>query len=116
MFPVFVLHSLHLPSLKVHKFFLNLLFSTQCVTIISWMFFFFHLNVAIGSFLKIYLKFLFMCKTFSFFLIILIIFGRNWLYVIMKGIMFDFSCVSFPIIRSILLSIYPPRCSLINDG
>ena len=104
MFPVFVLHSVHLPSFKVFKFFLILLFSTQCVTIISWVFFFFHLNVAIGSFLKIYLKFLFMCKTFPFFLIILIIFGRNQLYVIMKGIMFDFSCVSFPIIRSILLS------------
>ena len=90
------------------KFNLTLAFSSQCVPRISWMFLF-PLNAVIGSFLKISLSFWFTCKTFQFLLMVLVIFGRNWLYVITKGILSDFFHVPFSIIRSIeyiYISIY----------
>ena len=76
----------------------------------------FCLNDVIDIFLKISLKFLSICKIFLFFLMVLVTLGRNWLYVIMIGILSDFCCVSFSIIRSILLSrLFLLRCLLIND-
>ena len=84
----FWLHSVHLASFKVFKSFLILPFFIQCFPIISCMFLF-SLNAAIGSFLKIYLRFLFTCKIFQFFLMVLVIFSRNQLYVITRGILYD---------------------------
>ena len=67
-------------------------------------------------FWKIFLKFLLISKILRFFLMVLVIFGRNQLCVIARVILFDFSCVSFSVIRSILLSrLILSRCSLIND-
>ena len=113
IFPAFDLHGVHLPSFKVFKSFLILPFSIQYIRIIPWMFLF-RFNDSIGSFLKISLKFLFIY--FQFFLMVLVIFGRNMLYVITRGILSDFCCVCFTVTRSILLSrpIFS-RCSLIND-
>ena len=116
IFPAFDLHDVHLPSFKIFKSFLTLPFSIQCVPIISWMVLF-HLNAVIGSFLKIYLKNSFICKKFQYFLMVLVISGRNWFYVITRDILSDFWRVSFSVIRSILLSsLIFSRCSLINDG
>ena len=113
-FPAFDLHRVHLPSLEVFKSFLTLLFSIQCVSIISWMFLL-RLNAAISSFLKLFLRFSFISKIFQFFLMVLVIFGRSRLYVITRGILSDFFHVSFSVIRSILLrSLILSRCSLIN--
>ena len=116
IFQAFDVHGVHLPSFKAFKFFLTLLFSIECVPIIFWMVLF-RLNAVIGSFLKIALRFLFICKIFQFFLMVLIIFGRNQLYVITRGILSDFFRLSFSVIRSIKLSrLILSRCSLINDG
>ena len=116
IFPTFDLHGVHLSSFKGFKSFLILPLSTQCVPIISWMFLF-RLNALTGSFFKISLKFSFICKIFQFFLMVLVIFGRNRLYVIKRGILFDFCRVSLSVMRSILLSrLVIWRCSLINDG
>ena len=57
--------------------------------ITSWMFLF-RLNAAIGSFLKISLRFSITCKIFQFFLMVLVVFVRNQLHVITRGILFDF--------------------------
>ena len=52
----------------------------------------------------------------QFFLMALVIFGRNWFHVITKGILSDICRLSFFLIRSILLSrLSLPRCWLIND-
>ena len=103
-------------NLLKSKSFLTLPCSIQCVPIVFWMFLF-RLNAVIGSFLKISLKFSFICKTIQFFLMVLVIFDRNRLYVITKGILSDFCRVSFSVIKSILLSrLILSRCSLINDG
>ena len=52
----------------------------------------------------------------QFFLMALVIFGRNWFHVITKGILSDICRLSFFLIRSILLSrLSLPRCGLIND-
>ena len=76
----------------------------------------FCLNDVIDIFLKISLKFLSICKIFLFFLMVLVTLGRNWLYVIMIGILSDFCCVSFSTIRSVLSSksIFS-RCLMISD-
>ena len=99
----FDMHGVHLPSVKVFICFLTLPFSVKCVSIISWMFLF-RLSAVIGSFLKISLKFSFICKVFQFFLMSLVIFGRNRFYVITRDILFDFCRVSFSVISLILLS------------
>ena len=52
--------------------------------------FLFRLNVAIGSFLKITLRLLITCKIFQFFLMVLVVFVRNQLYVITRGILSEF--------------------------
>ena len=52
----------------------------------------------------IFESFWFVCKMFQFFLMVLVIFSRNRLYVIMGGIWSDFCCVPLSGIRSILLS------------
>ena len=75
-FLAFDLYVVHLPYFKVFKSFLTLPFSIQCVPIIYSMFMF-HLNADIGSFLKISLKFSFICKIFQFFLMVSVVFGRN---------------------------------------
>ena len=103
IFPAFGLHGVHLPSFKVFKYFLTLPCSIQCVPIISWMFLF-RLNAAIGSFLKISLTLLFICKIFQFFLMVLVIFGRYRIYINTRGILCDFSGVYFSVIRSVLLN------------
>ena len=114
--PAFELHGVQLPSFKVFKSFWTLTFSIQCVPMISWMFLF-CINGAISSILKISLKFWFICKVFQFFLMVLAVFSRNQWYVITRGILSDFSCVSFSVIRSILLyRLILSRCPLINDG
>ena len=87
-FPAFDLHSVQLPSFKVFKSFLILPLSIQCVPIISWMLLF-CLNAVIGSFLKIFLRFLFTRKIFQFFVMVLVIFCRNQLYIIKRGILSD---------------------------
>ena len=99
IFPAFDLHGVHLPSFKVFRFLLTLPFSIQCLPIISWIFLF-CLNAVIGSFLKISLRFLFICKIFQFFQMVLVIFDRNRLYVITRGILSDFFA-SFAVMRSI---------------
>ena len=99
IFPAFDLHGVHLPSFKVFRFLLTLPFSIQCLPIISWIFLF-RLNAVIGSFLKISLRFLFICKIFQFFQMVLVIFDRNRLYVITRGVLPDFFA-SFAVIRSI---------------
>ena len=48
-----------------------------------------------------FLRFSFICKIIQFFLMVLVIFGRNRLYVITRGILFDFFRVSFSVIKSI---------------
>ena len=53
----------------------------------------FRLNAVIGSFLKISLTFSITCKTFHFFLVVLVIFVRNQLYVITRDILSDFICI-----------------------
>ena len=98
--PTFELHGVHLPSFEIFKFNLTLAFSSQCVPRISWMFLF-PLNAVVGSFLKISLSFWFTCKTFQFLLMVWVIFGRNRLYVITRGILSDFFHVPFSKIRSI---------------
>ena len=92
IFPAFDLHGVHLPSFKVFRFLLTLPFSIQCLPIISWIFLF-CLNAVIGSFLKISLRFLFIFKIFQFFQRVLVIFDRNRLYVITRGILSDYFCV-----------------------
>ena len=73
---------------------LDIFVSFKCtVPIISWMFLF-RLNDVV-SFLKIPLKFSFICKIFQFFLMILVILGRNRLYVIMWDVLSDFCSVFF---------------------
>ena len=57
--------------------------------ITSWMFLF-RLNAVIGSFLKISLRILITCKIFQFFLMVLVVFVRNQLHVITRGVLFDF--------------------------
>ena len=99
IFPAFDLHGVHLPSFKVFRFLLTLPFSIQCLPIISWIFLF-CLNAVIGSFLKISLRFLFIYKIFQFFQMVLVIFDRNRLYVITRGVLPDFFA-SFAVIRSI---------------
>ena len=103
IFPAFDLNGVHLPSFKVFKSFLTFPLGIQCVPIISCMFLF-RLDAATGSILKISLRFLFICKMFQFFLMVLVIIGRNRLYVITRGICLIFFCLSFSVIRSILLS------------
>ena len=98
IFPVFALHGVHLPSFKDFKSLLTLLFSIQYVSIISEMFLF-RLNAVIGSFSKIYLRFSFICKVFQFFVIVLVIFGRNRLHVITRSVLSDFFRVSFSIMK-----------------
>ena len=61
--------------------------------------FLFHLNAVVGSFLKISLRLSITCKIFKFFLMVLVVFVRNQLYVITRGILSDFFCL-------ILISIY----------
>ena len=82
---------------------MTLLFSIQCVPIFFWMWLFF-LNAVVGlnAVLKIHLKFSFICKIFQWFLMVLVIFGRNLLYVITSGILWFLTCV-FSVTRSILL-------------
>ena len=107
-FLAFDLHGVGLPSFNVFKFFLTLLFSIQCVPIVSWMFLFRLNAVLLVHFWKFLPKF---------FLMVLVIFCRNHLYVITRGILSDVYGVSFLVIRSILLSrLILLRCSLINDG
>ena len=111
IFAAFDLHGVHLPSSEVFKSFLTLRFSIKCVPVISGMF----LNAVIISFLKISLTFLFICKIFQFLLTVFVIFGRNWLYIIRRGILSDFCDVSFSVIRSILLHrLILLGCLLIN--
>ena len=55
----------------------------------------FRLDAVIASFLKISLSFLFIRKRFQFFLTVLVIFGRNRLYVITRGILTNFFRVFF---------------------
>ena len=112
IFPAFDLQGIHWISFKS---FLTLPCSIQCIPNIR--IFLFHLNAVLGSFLKISLKFSFVCKIFQFFLIVLIIIGRNQLYIITRGILSDFFRVSFSAIRSILLSrLILSRFPLINNG
>ena len=62
-----------------------------------------------------FVKFSFICKIFQYFLMVLVIFGRNRLHVITRGILSDFCRVSFSVARSILLNrLILSRCSLIN--
>ena len=86
IFQAFDLHGVHLRSFKVFKYFLTLPISIQCVAIIDWVFLF-RLNAVIVSVLKISLRFFFICEIFQFFLMVLVIFGRNQLNVITRSIL-----------------------------
>ena len=94
----FYLHGVHLRFFNIFKSFsLTLPCSTQCVPMLL-------------------VDFSFIFKIFQFFLMVLVIFSRNQLYVITRGILSDFCRVSLSVIRWILLSrLILSRCSLIND-
>ena len=109
-------HGVHLPSFKTFKSFLTPPFSIQCVPIISGMYLF-RLNAVIGSFLKISLKFSFICTIFQFFRMFFIIFGKIGYIKLKEVFCLTFFRVSFSVLWSILLSrLILSRCSLINDG